>query len=220
MPCSGRWPSELRDRVGRWCVEAQLQLTPEARPRMIHALAEQPAGRRPLAGDRDARARLRGRRPQRLRSGDAAVIPAIGRTAAAASPSRSKAITTLTPACSGPARPSGAPMAAASPSTRKRARKGRTAKSPYSPHPTRAGRPYRRMLLRYTRARSGADCAGDDGCSRGAGSGTCAAAADIPSASRHRAEPAVPVHRASLAGRADYASPRRSPVPRPAGWRR
>jgi hypothetical protein len=36
----GPMASELRGRVGRWCVEAHLQLTPEARPVVINAVAE------------------------------------------------------------------------------------------------------------------------------------------------------------------------------------
>lgn len=36
----GPMAGELRNRVGRWCVEARLQLTPEARPLTIHAVAE------------------------------------------------------------------------------------------------------------------------------------------------------------------------------------
>jgi len=36
----GPMAGDLRNRVGRWCVEAHLQLTPEARPVVIHAVAE------------------------------------------------------------------------------------------------------------------------------------------------------------------------------------
>lgn len=36
----GPMASDLRNRVGRWCVEARLQLTPQARPVTIHAVAE------------------------------------------------------------------------------------------------------------------------------------------------------------------------------------
>jgi hypothetical protein len=36
----GPMANDLRGRVGRWCVEAHLQLTPEARPVVINAVAE------------------------------------------------------------------------------------------------------------------------------------------------------------------------------------
>lgn len=36
----GPMASDLRNRVGRWCVEAHLQPTPEARPVVINAVAE------------------------------------------------------------------------------------------------------------------------------------------------------------------------------------
>jgi hypothetical protein len=36
----GPMADDLRNRVGRWCVEARLQLTPQARPITIRALAE------------------------------------------------------------------------------------------------------------------------------------------------------------------------------------
>lgn len=36
----GPMAAEMHNRVGRWCVEAHLQLTPEARPVVIHAVAE------------------------------------------------------------------------------------------------------------------------------------------------------------------------------------
>ena len=36
----GPMARDLRNRVGHWCVEAQLQLTPQARPVVIHAAVE------------------------------------------------------------------------------------------------------------------------------------------------------------------------------------
>jgi hypothetical protein len=36
----GPMASDLRNRVGHWCVEAHLQLTPQARPVVIHAAVE------------------------------------------------------------------------------------------------------------------------------------------------------------------------------------
>lgn len=51
----GPMASELRARVGRWCVEARLQLTPQARQVTIHALAESR-----LVGDRWLLTQMRG----------------------------------------------------------------------------------------------------------------------------------------------------------------
>ena len=51
----GPMASDLRNRVGRWCVEAQLQLTPEARPVTIAAVAEHR-----LIGDRWLVTEMRG----------------------------------------------------------------------------------------------------------------------------------------------------------------
>ena len=74
----GPMASDLRNRVGRWCVEAHLQLTPEARPAVINAVAESR-----LVGGRWLVTEMRGRgfegdRAQRLRSPDRPLFGLLG----------------------------------------------------------------------------------------------------------------------------------------------
>lgn len=154
----GPMANDLRGRVGRWCVEARLQLTPQARPVTIRAVAESR-----LIGGRWLLTEMRGMGFEGV--GLNGFDPATGRyTGYWADGSRGFAV----------------PVAGDYDAearvfrTMSTERRGdgesvvvRSETRPDGPDgevtvftaPDARGRPYQRMMLRYTRARDETDCA-------------------------------------------------------------
>lgn len=154
----GPMASELRNRVGRWCVEAHLQLTPEARPVTLKAVAESR-----LVGGRWLLTEMRG--PGFQGVGLNGFDPATGRYAGYwADGSRGftvpvegeyDAAARVFRTRSTERRADGSSVTVLS-ETRA---DGPDGEATSFVAPDVHGRPYQRMLLLYRRARDGEDCA-------------------------------------------------------------
>lgn len=148
---------QLRNRVGRWCVEAHLQLTPRARPVEIHAVAESRliGGRwllTEMRGPGFAGVGLNGFDSARRRytgywadGSRGFAVPVEGEYDAGA-----RAFRTI----STERRADGASVTVHSETRTTGADEEVTTFTA----PDAEGRPYQRMVMRYTRAREGADC--------------------------------------------------------------